>query len=276
VSELGSWAADPGTALADGWEPGADDTLLRTYVDGFADMCADLAELVGGRVERDETIVLADAGSPAPYLNGAVVLRPLATDEVDGVVRRAVRFFATGEGGPWVLFSALPLPRLEHLGLAPIGHPPFMIRPVGAPRREPPADLEVVVVHDEADLSRMETALRDFYPMPELIGQPPGSALRPAMLANPDYRWLLGLVDGEPVGTAMAHRRAHAVHLEWVTSDPARRGKGYGEAMTWEATLAWPDLPATLIASDAGRPTYERMGYLSVLRVTLWTGARQA
>jgi hypothetical protein len=45
--------------------------------------------------------------------------------------------------------------------------------------------------------------------------------------------------------------------------------------MTWEATLAWPDLPATLIASDAGRPTYERMGYLSVVRVTLWTGARQ-
>ena len=62
---------------------------------------------------------------------------------------------------------------------------------------------------------------------------------------------------------------AHSVHVEWITSDPARRGRGYGEAMTWEATLAWPDLPATLIASDAGRPTYERMGYLSVLRVTL-------
>jgi hypothetical protein len=141
VSELGSWAADPGTALADGWEPGADDTLLRTYVDGFADMCADLAELVGGRVERDETIVLADAGSPAPYLNGAVVLRPLATDEVDGVVRRAVRFFAAGAGVGLVNFSALPIPRLAHLGLAPLGHPRFLLRSVGARLRVRPAVL---------------------------------------------------------------------------------------------------------------------------------------
>ena len=276
MSERSSWAVDPGTALADGWEPGAADTLLRTYVDGFADMCADLAELVGGRVERDETVVLADAGSPAPYLNGAVVLRPLATDEVDDVITRAARFFARGRGGPWLLFSPLPLPRLEHLGLAPIGHPPFMIRSVGAPRREAPSDLEVVEVRDEAGLLRIETALRDFYPMPELVGQSPGSVLVPGLLSNPDYRWLLGLVDGEPVGTAMTHRKAHSAHVEWITSDPARRGKGYGEAMTWEATLAWPDLPATLIASDAGRPTYERMGYLSVLRLTLWAGMRQA
>ena len=276
MSEHASWTADPGTQLADGWEPGASDTLLRAYVDGFSDMCADVAELVGGRVERDETIVLADAGSPAPYLNGAVVLRPLATGEVDAVVERASRFFAAGNGGPWVLFSPLPLPSLHHLGLAPIGHPPFMIRAVGAPRREPPADLEIVEVHDDTGLLQMETALRDFYPMPELGGQPPGSVLPPTLLAKPDYRWILGLVDGAPVGTAMAHRTAHCVHVEWITSDPARRGKGYGEAMTWEATLAWPDLPATLIASDAGRPTYERMGYLSALRVTLWGGIRQA
>jgi len=276
VVEHASWAADPGTRLADGWEPGADDTLLRAYVDGFADMCADVAQVVGGRVERDDAVLLADAGSPAPYLNGAVVLRPLADAEVDDVVTRAARFFAAGRGGPWVLFSPLPLPRLEHLGLAPIGHPPFMLRSVGAPRRKAPADLEVVAVDDAADLVRMETALRDFYPMPELAGAPPGSVLRPSLLEHDDYRWFLGLVDGEPVGTAMAHRKAHATHVEWITSDPQRRGKGYGEAMTWEATLAWPELPATLIASDAGRPTYERMGYLAVLRVTLWTGTRQA
>ena len=91
-------------------------------------------------------------------------------------------------------------------------------------------------MRDEAGLLEMETALRDFYPMPELVGQPPGSVLPPAVLSNPDYRWLLGLVDGEPVGTAMAHRKAHSVHVEWITSDPTRRGKGYGEAMTWEAT----------------------------------------
>jgi len=276
VSAGPDWAADEEEQLADGWEPGADDTLLRAYVEGFAAMCAEVAARTGGRVERDDALLLADAGSPAPYLNGAIVLRPLAADEVNSVIARAVRFFTGAPGGPWILFSPLPLPSLRHHGLAPVGHPPFMIRAVGAPRREPPPDLEIVDVHDAADLVRMEAALRDFYPMPELAGQPPGTILPAAVLGDPEFRWFLGVVDGQPVGTAMAHRRAHAVHVEWITSDPVRRGKGYGEAMTWEATVAWPELPAMLIASDLGRPTYERMGYLSVLRMTMWIGGRQS
>jgi predicted N-acetyltransferase YhbS len=48
------------------------------------------------------------------------------------------------------------------------------------------------------------------------------------------------------------------------------RGKGIGAALTWAATLAEPELPATLISSDDGRPVYERMGYLPIHRFTLW------
>ena len=113
------WAAGDDEQLADGWEPGADDTLLRGYVDGFAAMVGELATRTGGRVQRDDVVLLADAGSPAPYLNGAIVLRPLAADEVDSVMERAVRFFTGAPGGPWILFSPLPLPSLRHHGLAP-------------------------------------------------------------------------------------------------------------------------------------------------------------
>jgi hypothetical protein len=63
-------------------------------------------------------------------------------------------------------------------------------------------------------------------------------------------------------------------HVEWVSSTPAVRGRGYGEAMTWAATLALPDRPSMLISSDAGRRTYERMGYLPLTRFTLWLGSR--
>ncbi len=40
--------------------------------------------------------------------------------------------------------------------------------------------------------------------------------------------------------------------------------------MTWAATLADPDRNAMLMASDAGAPVYLRMGYFTVLRMTLW------
>ena len=40
--------------------------------------------------------------------------------------------------------------------------------------------------------------------------------------------------------------------------------------MTWAATLADPERPAVLVASDDGRPTYERMGYVAVARWTAW------
>jgi len=63
-------------------------------------------------------------------------------------------------------------------------------------------------------------------------------------------------------------------HIEYVSAMPGVRGRGYGEAMTWPATLADAEAPSMLIASDLGRPTYERMGYLPMARFTVWAGPR--
>jgi hypothetical protein len=48
------------------------------------------------------------------------------------------------------------------------------------------------------------------------------------------------------------------------------RGRGYGEAVTWAATQVGSGLPAVLIASDPGRPVYERMGFVALSRWTFW------
>jgi hypothetical protein len=48
------------------------------------------------------------------------------------------------------------------------------------------------------------------------------------------------------------------------------RGRGYGEAITWAATLADPSVPAMLVATDMGRPVYERMGYSVLDRWTFF------
>jgi hypothetical protein len=59
-----------------------------------------------------------------------------------------------------------------------------------------------------------------------------------------------------------------------VTVPEARR-RGVGTALTWRAALADPARPAALLASDLGRGVYERMGFLPLLRFTLWSRERR-
>jgi hypothetical protein len=270
------FVADPGEHLATEWDRDvpSDDTLARAYIDAFAEMVEAQAHAAGGRVLRDDAVLLADAGSPGAYLNGAVLLAPLGEQAAGGVVSRMTEFFAGAPGGPWMLFSATPTPDLRPHGLQPVGHPPLMFRPAGGARRPPPDDLEIVEAADPDTLRALERTLIDAYPMPELRGLGAGAFLPDALLADDSFRLYLGRVDGEPVGTSMAHLGQSMSHVEWVSTTAAVRGRGYGEAMTWAATLSLPDQPSMLISSDDGRPTYERMGYLAVTRFTLWIGSR--
>ena len=74
---------------------------------------------------------------------------------------------------------------------------------------------------------------------------------------------LVGHVDGEPAATALSHT-AHGL---------VRGGGGHPgpvAAATWAATLAQPELPAVLTASDGGIGVYRRMGYLPMVRWTMW------
>jgi hypothetical protein len=79
-----------------------------------------------------------------------------------------------------------------------------------------------------------------------------------------------GYVDGRPVATSGARVGHGIVDIEWVSCLEEARGAGVGAAMTWAAAMVCPELPATLIASDDGQPVYERMGFLRVLRMTMW------
>ena len=140
-----------------------------------------------------------------------------------------------------------------------------------APGRPPPLPAGVAVheVHDAATLAVAERVLVEGYPMPELAPMRAGELLGPALLGGGVQVWL-GYVDGEPAAMAVSLRHAGALLVEHVATLPAARGRGAGSAVTWAATLADPDLPATLLASDDGRPVYERMGYLALERWTAW------
>jgi hypothetical protein len=270
------WVADPGEHLANGWERDlpSNDSLLRAYTDAFAEMVVAIARAAGGRVLEDESFLAADAGTPSAYTNAAVLLGPLGEDATADVVSRITSFFDGAPGGPWLLFSPLPTSDLRRHGLGAVGHPPLMLRPPGGTRRDPPAELEIVRVDDPATLRTFEQTAIDAYPLPELADRDAGTFMPPGLLDDDQFLFFLGVVDGRPIGTSMVHRGASMSHVEYVSASPSVRGRGYGEAMTWPATLADAEAPSMLIASDLGRPTYERMGYLTMARFTLWAGAR--
>lgn len=251
--------------LRHGWEPDTpvEDSLLRQYVLACGATSRLLAELAGGRAQWWPDLSAADAVSPVIFDNAAVLLRPPPYTDIDDVLDRLLAFFPPQRH--WILLSAWPLPDLTGRGLELMGHPPFMVRPAGGTAPPLPEGLRIERVRDAEALGQWVSILLESFGM-DAYDLP---LRNPAILDGP-FRLFLGCLDGRPVatsGTRLGHRLND---VEWVANRAEARGKGIGAAMTWAATLAEPEHPGMLIASDDGRPVYERMGYLPVLRMTLW------
>jgi GNAT superfamily N-acetyltransferase len=149
-----------------------------------------------------------------------------------------------------------------------------MMRPPAPATVDCVPELEIDEATDAATLAELERVLIDGFPV-ALPGSAPGIMLGPGLLGGP-FRQFVGRVDGRPVATAAAMLSHGVISVENVATLPADRGRGYGEALTWAATLADPTRPAVLIASDPGRPIYERMGFVALHRWTLWGWAAGA
>jgi GNAT superfamily N-acetyltransferase len=251
-------------ALTDGWEPTApvSDTLVRRFVFAYADRTAAMAASLGGRAERDDWAAYADLGSPVRYDNAVVLLRPPTVDGLTQTVRLAHSFYPPARS--WVLLSVWPLPDLSGSGLALEGHPPLMVRAPGPySSRVTPPGLRIEPVRTDAQRAAFEQVLIDGFPLV------PGS--RVASGAVGDVLTLfVGHVDGQPVSVAGAAVNHGLIEVDWVATLPAHRGRGYGRALTAAALGVAPELPAVLISSDPGRPLYEQMGFVSLLRTTMW------
>jgi hypothetical protein len=267
--------------LESGYGPSAPpgDNLLNDFVQGEADAFVELARARGDRVEHDEefAITMTDGGSPSLFANPAVLRRPLLEHEWPEAGQRMHAFYAAADGGPFITYSGWPTPDLRSFGFGAIGHPPLMLRPPAPIATATPVGFEIRSVDDADTAAQFERTLVLGFPVPEidadaatghLIGSDPGAA--------GNWRHYLGLLDGVPVATGSAYVGAHHVHVEFISTLTEARGRGIGHAVTAAATLAAPDRPALLIASDLGRPVYSRMGYLTMARFTLWAGHRGA
>jgi hypothetical protein len=196
--------------------------------------------------------------------NNATLLRPPTPAAIDGVLERVAAFFAGRPGGGYEIWNLWPI-----ADDPPAGYEswpcPCMIRERGGDGRPPPPELEIVEATDDATIAQAEALVDEVF----VAEGSPASFLTTACLGD-DFRVWVGRVDGRPLTTATAYVADGFVGIYAVATTKDARGRGYGEAVTWAATLCRPDLPATLQASDMGRPVYERMGYRTVGEFTVW------
>jgi GNAT superfamily N-acetyltransferase len=256
-----------GEHLTTGWEPdlAAEDTLVRQAVLAHASWPTTVAAAAGRPWRSGASWAGGWIGERGALTNPVVLTQPLTHPQE--ILSDIASLFPPRV--PYLLISPWPTPDLRPHGLALLGHPPLMVRFPGPAPADPQPRVEVREVRDADDLALAERVLVEGYPMPELERLRPGDLLHPTLL-QPATRLWLAWSGGAPAAVAAAHHHAGVTLVEYVATQPSARGRGAGAAVTWATTLSHPQSPALLIASDDGRPVYERMGYIAIERWTVW------
>jgi GNAT superfamily N-acetyltransferase len=188
---------------------------------------------------------------------------------VEPLVAEIRAFYGGHPGGPCLLKSVFPLPDLASLGCTLMGHPPLMLRmPIPLPAR--PADLEIVRVTDERTSRDYEEALVLGYPAPMLQPFRAGCFLPSGSLDAPGWHHFVGYAEGRAVAAGSAYVDDKVLRVENIAVMADTRGRGFGAAITAATINVDLGVPATLVASDLGRPIYERLGFRALHRATFW------
>lgn len=146
---------------------------------------------------------------------------------------------------------------------------PVMVRPAGPPVSAPVPG--VVQVTDEDGLAAAERVMIDGFPLPRYQPVVRGHALPPRLLGQPGWRFWLAYRDGEPGAAAYTYDDGTAVGLYWLATLPEFRSRGLGRAILNAAFAVHPEQDFTLVATEAGRPLYESIGFETVATATWFT-----
>ncbi|HKJ11001.1 MAG TPA: hypothetical protein VJ976_01285, partial [Ornithinimicrobium sp.] len=108
------------------------------------------------------------------------------------------------------------------------------------------------------------------YPMPELSGAPPGAVADPSLLQDARFAFWVGYEDGRPVslGTSFVDHGIGSFALGVTRPAARRRGHWLGHAVA--RLQHTPDVWMTGVFSDFSRPGAEKVGFVPLLRLSLW------
>jgi GNAT superfamily N-acetyltransferase len=261
--------------LASGYGPDTPpgDTLWNDFQQETARSFAELGRARGDRVERIAgELTMTDASTPLPFHNRAVLECPI--DDVARTVEQLRGFYGAAGEGPFLFDSAWPTPDLRSHGFTLMGHPPLMARPAGQPLPESPPELRIVRVEDADTAADLERTLIDGYPAPMLAPFERVRLFTPAALEARGWHNFVGYLDDRPVVAGSSYVDRQLLRVENIAALPEVRGRGFGRAITAATIAVDASKPATLVASDLGRPIYERLGFVAIGRVSYWIGMR--
>ena len=246
-----------------------EESLIRSGVVNMARMWEAPARTLGGRWCRWDDAWAADSTLASRLLNRVTVIRRLKPSRAAELAQRIAQFYAARpDGGEYLVNDTWATLDLEPYGFTRWWSLPFMVRP---PAEAPvyQSDLEIREVRSASEFSDFVRVLIDGFGLTDLGDVPTARVLDTPVLVDSAMRCWIGVLEGRVVGTSVAYVSNGVVGVYLVSVLSAMRGRGYGEALTWQATLA-AKTPATLQASEMGRTVYERMGYVTALRCATW------
>jgi hypothetical protein len=250
------------------------DNLCNDFQQETAHSYAELARARGDRLERiDGELTLTDAALGLPFWNRAVVEQPIV--DAGTVLARCRAFYDGHAAVPFLLDSAWPTPDLRDNGFMLMGHPPLMVRPARRPLPPAPTELRIERVEDIDRAADLERTLIDGYPAPQFQPFEAVQLFTPSAFDAAGWHHFVGYIGDRPVAAGSSYLGERLLRVENIATLGDERGKGYGAALTAAAIGVDESKPAVLVASDLGRPVYERLGFEAVLRVTYWVGMRQ-
>ena len=238
-------------------------TMTDRALAATADRALRTAVAMDRPVHADDDLVVAWQGDRGVFTNTAVVLA--ADPDWDALVARVAS--VVPDDRPVLLVTAATTPTSFGPALA-VRRPAALDgagRRWGGRRR----DVGVHLVADQHALAEFERTLVEGYPDPTLQPYRFGDVYDGRVLGGAT-RFYAADADGGTVATASGHVAAGVNLVEMVATRAEWRGRGFGAAVTWAAATTDASLPAVLIASDLGRPVYERLGFVAVSRWTLW------
>ena len=139
--------------------------------------------------------------------------------------------------------------------------PGMALGPLPSEVPPPPAELEIRSVSDAAEHDQHVQTDAAGFEGPLAYAR---KMFPPSLITRPYAVEFLGLVDGVPVATSVLVATGRTAGIYGVSTIPAYRRRGFGEAMTWQAVregIARGCEMANLQASDMGLPLYARMGF---------------
>lgn len=225
-----------------------------------------------GAVHEEEGLLLIRSGPSLPFFNLAAVTRlPI---DLGVVLERARRFYAPF-GVHWALGAAGEVadaiaPAAAAAGMTCGSEPGVLLTPLAGEA----SAVEGLTIQAVRNLETMrvynDTMTAGFGGTPWAA---PEALADAGLLRVPDMTHYIGFIDGAAVATAArisSHRIAGIVNVSTI---PAFRRRGIGEAMTWRAALDGRDegcIASYLQASEMGAPIYRRMGYRQITTSRIW------